>query len=84
MNTRTSHVLLVLSAFCAGLLESAMNEEVNIVNAEVLLREHGIQLTEEKRSKAGVFSSAITATPVRRDSSHTSLKLCRSTKPIIL
>jgi D-3-phosphoglycerate dehydrogenase / 2-oxoglutarate reductase len=51
---------LLTSAFCAGLLESSMNEDVNIVNAEVLLREHGVQLTEESHSKAGVFSSAIT------------------------
>ena len=51
---------LLTSAFCAGLLEHALDEEVNIVNGEMLLRERGIHLTEETRSAAGVFSSAIT------------------------
>ncbi len=53
---------LLTAAFCAGLVETAMEEEVNIINAEMLLRERGIQLTEEAQSQAGVFSSAITAT----------------------
>jgi D-3-phosphoglycerate dehydrogenase len=52
---------LLTAAFCAGLLENTLTEEVNIVNAEVLLREHGVQLTEESHKKLGVFSSAITA-----------------------
>jgi len=52
---------LLTSAFCAGLLEGAMAEEVNIVNAEVLLRERGIQLSEESRTEPGAFSSSITA-----------------------
>jgi D-3-phosphoglycerate dehydrogenase len=53
---------LLTSAFCAGLLESAMEEEVNIINAELLLRERGITITEEAQSQSGVFRSAITAT----------------------
>jgi D-3-phosphoglycerate dehydrogenase len=53
---------LLTSAFCAGLAETAMEEEVNIINAEVLLRERGVVLSEEALSRAGVFSSAITAT----------------------
>ena len=52
---------LLTSAFCAGLLENSFEEEVNIVNAEVLLREHGIEITEEKQTKLGVFSSSMTA-----------------------
>ena len=52
---------LLTAAFCAGLLEGALDEEVNIVNAEVLLRERGIQLREESRSDLGAFSSSITA-----------------------
>lgn len=52
---------LLTAAFCAGLLEGSMNEDVNIVNAEVLLREHGVQVTEESHSRVGVFSSAMTA-----------------------
>lgn len=50
---------LLTAAFCAGLLSQAV-EEANIVNAEVLLRERGIRLTEENRSDMGAFSSSIT------------------------
>jgi len=52
---------LVTAAFCAGLLERALEEDVNIVNAELLLRERGIQLTEESRSEPGAFSSSMSA-----------------------
>lgn len=52
---------LLTAAFCAGLLHRALEEEVNIVNAEVLLRERGIKLTQESRSDMGAFSSAMTA-----------------------
>jgi D-3-phosphoglycerate dehydrogenase len=48
------------SAFCAGLLSRAMADEANIVNAEVLLKERGIQLSEESRTEMGAFSSSIT------------------------
>src|SRR6476620_924767 len=50
---------LVTAAFCAGLLERALEEDVNIVNAELLLRERGIKLTEESRSEPGAFSSSM-------------------------
>ncbi|MCO6456048.1 MAG: phosphoglycerate dehydrogenase [Pirellulaceae bacterium] len=53
---------LLTSAFCAGLLERALDEEVNIVNAEILLRERGIRLREESSSDKGPFSSSITVT----------------------
>jgi D-3-phosphoglycerate dehydrogenase len=49
---------LVTAAFCAGLLERALEEDVNIVNSELLLRERGIKLTEESRSEPGAFSSS--------------------------
>src|SRR5213078_2152225 len=52
---------LITAAFCAGLLERALEEDVNIVNAELLLRERGIKLTEESRAEPGAFSSAMTA-----------------------
>ncbi len=52
---------LLSSAFAAGLLENAMEEEVNIVNANVLLSERGIELSEERNSEVGDFSSLITA-----------------------
>ena len=53
------HTRLVTAAFCAGLLERALEEDVNIVNAELLLRERGIKLTEESRSEPGAFSSSM-------------------------
>lgn len=52
---------LLTSSFCAGLLEQALDEDVNIINGELLLRERGIDLTEETRTTAGVFNSSISA-----------------------
>jgi D-3-phosphoglycerate dehydrogenase len=52
---------LLSAAFAAGLMEHAMEGEVNIVNAEVLLRERGIELVEERTADIGDFSSLITA-----------------------
>lgn len=52
---------LLSAAFAAGLMEHAMDCEVNIVNAEVLLRERGIELVEERTSDPGEFSSLVTA-----------------------
>lgn len=52
---------LLTAAFCAGLLEQALDQEVNIVNAEMLLRERGIDLSAGTRSSPGAFSSSITA-----------------------
>lgn len=52
---------LITAAFAAGLMQHAMDCEVNIVNAEVLLRERGIELVEERSTDPGEFSSLITA-----------------------
>lgn len=52
---------LLTAAFCAGLLDRALDEPVNVVNAEVLLKDRGIKLTAESRSEMGAFKSAITA-----------------------
>ena len=52
---------LLSAAFACGLLENALDEEVNIVNAEVLLRERGIELVEQSRRDMGAFSSVISA-----------------------
>jgi D-3-phosphoglycerate dehydrogenase len=53
---------LVSAAFAAGFLYHAMDTEVNVVNAELLLRERGIELVEERSTDLGEFSSLITAT----------------------
>ena len=52
---------LLSAAFAAGLLEHAMDRSVNIVNSEVLLKDRGIQLIEERVSESCEFSSLITA-----------------------
>ncbi len=58
---------LLSAAFAAGLLEQAMESEVNIVNAEVLLRERGIELVEQRSTDIGDFSSMITAEVVSEE-----------------
>jgi len=60
---------LVTAAFAAGLLESAL-EDVNIVNAEVLLRDRGIELVEESRTDPGAFSSVVAVDLVAGDRVH--------------
>ena len=50
---------ILTSSFAAGLLQHALSEDVNIINAELLLRERGIELVEECRSEMGAFSSAM-------------------------
>jgi len=52
---------LLTSAFAAGLLEQAVEEPVNMVNAAWLLQERGVQLSDERLAEAGDFSSLITA-----------------------
>ena len=52
---------LLSAAFCVGLIEHALAEEVNIVNAEVLLQDRGIDLSEEIRRDKGPFTSSILA-----------------------
>ena len=58
---------LLSAAFAAGLLEHAMEQGVNIVNAEVLLRERGIELVEQRTTDIGDFSSLITAEVVSEE-----------------
>lgn len=51
---------LLTNAFCVGLLERAI-QEVNIINAEMLLRERGIELHEQLSHEVGAFSSSMNA-----------------------
>jgi D-3-phosphoglycerate dehydrogenase len=55
---RDTHLLSAM--FAAGLLHQAFEETVNIVNAETLLKDRGIELVEESRGDPGAFSSLIT------------------------
>lgn len=52
---------LLNGAFAAGLL-SGIASDVNLVNAELLCRERGIELVRSSRSENGTFNSLITAT----------------------
>jgi D-3-phosphoglycerate dehydrogenase / 2-oxoglutarate reductase len=52
---------LMTASFAAGLLEVALEEQANIVNAEMLARERGIEITEAASNEAGNFSTLITA-----------------------
>jgi D-3-phosphoglycerate dehydrogenase len=58
----TKNTRLITSSFAAGLLETALDESVNIVNAELLAKERGIQITESSSSEVGDFSTMIRAT----------------------
>lgn len=50
---------LVTAAFTAGLLEFRLDENVNIVNAELLARERGIDIIEQISPRKGDFSTLI-------------------------
>lgn len=52
---------LLTATFAAGLLQSALDQDINMVNAEVLLRERGIELVEQSRSDMGSFTSHMLA-----------------------
>lgn len=52
---------LLTATFAAGLLQQSMEAEVNMVNAEMLLRDRGIELIEQSRADMGAFSSLVLA-----------------------
>jgi D-3-phosphoglycerate dehydrogenase len=52
---------LITAAFAAGLLEYRLDQNVNIVNAELLARERGIELIEQSNPRKGDFSTLIKA-----------------------
>ncbi|MGE3314197.1 MAG: phosphoglycerate dehydrogenase [Planctomycetaceae bacterium] len=57
----TKKTKLMTAAFAAGLLETALDDSANIVNAEMLARERGIDITESSSTEAGNFSTMISA-----------------------
>jgi D-3-phosphoglycerate dehydrogenase len=52
---------LITAAFTAGLLEYRLAQNVNIVNAELLARERGIEIVEQSNTKKGDFGTLIKA-----------------------
>jgi D-3-phosphoglycerate dehydrogenase / 2-oxoglutarate reductase len=61
---------VLTAVFAAGLLQNALDEEVNLVNAEVLLKQRGISLVEESRSEMGSFRSSMTAEITAENAQH--------------
>jgi D-3-phosphoglycerate dehydrogenase len=51
---------ILTSAFAAGLLEGALDEQANLVNAAVLLEERGIRLASESNTEMGAFRASMT------------------------
>ncbi len=62
---------LLTSSFCAGLLERSLDEEVNVVNSELLMKERGIEVAVETSSEPGPFSSSVKATLESAGTRHT-------------
>ncbi len=53
---------LITSSFATGLLCSAFDENVNIVNATMIAADRGIEITESSTSESGDFSTILSAT----------------------
>ncbi|MCA9234877.1 MAG: phosphoglycerate dehydrogenase [Planctomycetales bacterium] len=51
---------VLTAAFSSGLMEGALDQEINLVNAAVLLEERGIELSTESRGDMGAFRSSMT------------------------
>ena len=60
---------VLTAAFAAGLLENALEDEVNLVNAEWMLKERGIELSIESCTDKGAFRSSMTAEVATDDTS---------------
>jgi D-3-phosphoglycerate dehydrogenase / 2-oxoglutarate reductase len=61
---------LITASFAAGWMETALEEQVNLVNAEVLARDRGIAIIEEKSTDPGDFGTMIQAEVVTERKSY--------------
>ncbi len=52
---------LIANAFTSGLLSTALQENVNIINAELLAHERGIEITSSTSSEVGDFATLVSA-----------------------
>ncbi|MGC1272059.1 MAG: phosphoglycerate dehydrogenase [Planctomycetaceae bacterium] len=59
---------LITGAFAAGLLADAV-EQVNLINAEVIARDRGVELIETTSSESGDFATMVSATVEAGDGS---------------
>ena len=62
---------ILTSMFTAGLLQNAMDEEVNLINAQLILQERGIELVEERCKEMGAFRSSMKVEIVTEQETHT-------------
>jgi D-3-phosphoglycerate dehydrogenase len=53
---------LIANAFTTGLMETALESGVNIVNAEVVAKDRGLSLSTSTEATAGAFSTLVSAT----------------------
>jgi D-3-phosphoglycerate dehydrogenase len=61
---------ILTAVFASGLLKNALAEEVNLVNAELQLKQRGIDLVEESRSDMGAFRSSMSAEVITDQGQH--------------
>jgi len=61
---------VLTAAFATGLLQHALEHDVNLVNAELILRERGIELATEASSEMGAFRSSLTVEVVSGQVKH--------------
>lgn len=59
---------VLTAVFAAGLLESAFGADANLVNAEIMLRDRGIDLVEESRRDTSAFRSSMACEVTSGDS----------------
>jgi D-3-phosphoglycerate dehydrogenase len=57
---------LITAAFAAGLLETRLEQQVNVVNARLLASERGVEIVEQTSTEKGDFSTLLAA-DVRTD-----------------
>ncbi len=53
---------LLANAFTTGLMDMALDSGVNIVNAEVVAKDRGLNISTSTEAKAGAFSTLVSAT----------------------
>jgi D-3-phosphoglycerate dehydrogenase len=63
--SRPTH--LIANAFTSGLLSSALHENVNLINAQLLAQERGIEITESSSTDKGDFTTMLSATVITED-----------------
>jgi D-3-phosphoglycerate dehydrogenase len=61
---------ILTAVFAAGLMQRALDQEINLVNAELVLKQRGIKLSEESRSEMGSFRSSMTAEVISDSGAH--------------